>query len=76
MAIDGRIVGEGRGDAILGHPLDALVWLAETASTQGWTLRAGTIVTLGSLVQTQWLDRDQDVVVTLDGFGQARLRVV
>jgi 2-oxo-3-hexenedioate decarboxylase/2-keto-4-pentenoate hydratase len=76
MAIDGRIVGEGRGDAILGHPLDALVWLAETASTQGWTLRAGTIVTLGSLVQTQWLDRDQDVVVTLDGFGEARLRVV
>ncbi|MGY8961755.1 MAG: 2-keto-4-pentenoate hydratase [Alphaproteobacteria bacterium] len=42
----------GQGDAILGHPLNALVWLANHLSTRGTTLQAGHIVTLGSVVKT------------------------
>ena len=76
MSIDGRLVGEGRGDAILGHPLDALRWLARTRALRGETLRAGSFVTLGSLVQTQWVERGQTVVVAIDGLGEARLRLV
>lgn len=76
MIVDGHLVGEGRGDAILGHPLDALAWLAGTWASLGWMLPAGSFVTLGSLVQTQWLDRGQEVVVALDRLGEARLRLV
>jgi 2-keto-4-pentenoate hydratase len=42
----------GSGDAILGHPLNALVWLANHTSARGVTLQAGHIVTLGSVVKT------------------------
>jgi 2-keto-4-pentenoate hydratase len=42
----------GQGDAILGHPLNALVWLANHLSAHGMTLQAGHIVTLGSVVKT------------------------
>jgi len=76
MTIDGRLAGEGRGEAILGHPLDALVWLARTRADRGESLRAGSFVTLGSLVQTQWVERGQTIVVAIDGLGEARLRLV
>lgn len=76
MTIDGRLYGEGRGDAILGHPLDALLWLARHRSERGESLQAGCVVTLGSLVQTRWVERGQTVVVAIDGLGEARLRLV
>lgn len=76
MTIDGRLAGEGRGDAILGHPLDALLWLARTFADRGETLRAGSFVTLGSLVRTQWVERGQTIVVAIEGLGEARLRLV
>lgn len=43
---------EGSGAEILGHPLSALVWLAEQVSATGEALRAGQLITLGSVVKT------------------------
>ena len=37
MRINGEVVGEGYGRDVLGHPLDALAWLASTLATQGKT---------------------------------------
>ena len=38
----------GTGDAILGHPMAALAWLANHLSARGQVLRAEHIITLGS----------------------------
>ena len=71
MAIGGETVGDGVGAAILGHPFEALAWLANAESARGRSLNAGDIVLLGSLVQTQWVDAGANVEITIDGLGAA-----
>jgi len=71
MQIDGETVGEGVSSAILGHPLEALAWLANAENSRGHALKKGEIVLLGSLVQTQWVDAGADVSISIEGLGTA-----
>lgn len=72
MAIDGAEVGHGAGRDILGDPMRALTWLAATAADLGEPLRAGHVVLLGSLVQTNWVAAGSHVVVRNDPLGEVR----
>ncbi len=75
MRINGTEVGAGHGrDIINGHPLEALVWLANSEAARGRDLPADWIVMLGSVVQTKWLDRGDVVTVDLQGLGSACAR--
>ena len=76
MLVNGAPVGEGRGGDILGHPLDALAWLAGNLAERGRPLRAGTFVSLGSIVTTQWIGAGDDVRIELEGLGEARATFV
>ena len=52
---DGEITGTGYGRDILGDPLHALLWLADNApAPEG--LKAGQVVTLGSVAKTLWIE--------------------
>ena len=75
-AINGVEVGRGRGTDVLGHPLNALAWLARHLDERGRYLRAGEIVTTGSLVETKWLARGDRVTITVSGLGEAELQVI
>ena len=55
MRINGSEVGSGRGGDILGHPLEALAWLANALAARGRALAAGDFVLLGSVVETKWV---------------------
>ena len=44
MTINGREVGRGRGAQIMGHPLEALAWLANLRARGGRPERAGEVV--------------------------------
>ncbi len=46
---NGRIEGTGAGGAVLGSPVNALVWLANTLAPLGVTLEAGHVVLPGSV---------------------------
>ena len=46
--INGNVTNEGSGAAVLGHPLNALAWLAEALVADGGRLRAGDIVSTGT----------------------------
>ena len=72
MLINGNEVGAGRGADILGHPLEALAWLAGSMAARGRTLRAGEFVSLGSVVATKWVQPGDEVRIELDGLGEAR----
>jgi 2-oxo-3-hexenedioate decarboxylase/2-keto-4-pentenoate hydratase len=68
-SINGVEVGRGSGADVLGHPHNALAWLANHLAAVGKTLRAGEIVLTGSLVQTVWLAAADKVVMDLSGLG-------
>jgi 2-keto-4-pentenoate hydratase len=74
--INGREAGRGRGSDVLGHPLNALAWLANNLAARNRTLHAGEIVLTGSLVETKWLTRGDHAVVTVGGLGSVELTVV
>jgi 2-keto-4-pentenoate hydratase len=41
LMINGKTIGEGSGAAVLGHPLNALTWLANALNERGLGLRGG-----------------------------------
>lgn len=49
MRRNGEIVGEGVGAAVLGHPLEGALWLANTLGALGQTLPAGSLIMAGSI---------------------------
>ena len=67
--INGKEVGRGTGADVLGHPHNALAWLANHLAAEGKGLHAGQIVLTGSLVKTVWLSAGDSVVMELDGLG-------
>jgi 2-oxo-3-hexenedioate decarboxylase/2-keto-4-pentenoate hydratase len=71
MTVNGAAAGAGRGRDILGHPLEALAWLANLKAGQGEALAAGEIVMLGSVVETQWLTRGDVVEIEIESLGTA-----
>lgn len=44
----GTTLGQGKGSDILGHPLAAVVWLAEALAKEGLAMKAGDLISLGS----------------------------
>ncbi len=72
--IDGASRGAGHGRDLLGHPMQALAWLAGSpAAAVFGGLRVGQVVWLGSVTPPIWLDGPCDVRVAYEGLGQARV---
>jgi 2-keto-4-pentenoate hydratase len=74
LRIDGEIVGEGTGAAVLGDPLEALAWLARWAIARGQPLRAGDIILTGALAPMAPLPPGARVEVEIEGLGGATFR--
>ena len=72
MTINGTRVGQGRGGDIMGHPFEALAWLAGSFAARGRTLNAGSFVLLGSVVETKWIEAGDVVEIEIEGLGRAR----
>ena len=76
MCINGELVGTGTSADILGHPLNALAWLAQHLEIQNQAIVPDTWISLGSMVETQWLSIGDRVDITVSGLGEATFRVV
>ncbi|MCZ6538921.1 MAG: fumarylacetoacetate hydrolase family protein [Chloroflexi bacterium] len=74
MTINGQRVGQGTTGDILGHPYEALAWLANSLATSGKHLAEGEIVMLGSVVQTQWVMPGDEVQIEIEGVGGALVK--
>jgi 2-keto-4-pentenoate hydratase len=73
--VNGSEVGRGSGAMVLGHPLEALTWLANARAARGLGLRRGEFVFLGSVVETKWLEAGDAVRIEIDGLGSLDLTV-
>jgi 2-keto-4-pentenoate hydratase len=51
VIINGETVATGTGDAVLGHPLNSVVWLAAKLAEFGRSLKAGEIIMSGSFTR-------------------------
>ena len=73
--LDGKLVSTGRSDALLGHPLDALAWLATRRAPLGLGLAAGTVVSLGSITPVHWVTAPGRFRIEVEGLGAVELAV-
>lgn len=74
--INGIEVGRGSGALVMGHPFNALAWLANSRTEHGLPgLKAGEFILLGSVVETKWLQAGDEVSISIDQLGTLRLTV-
>jgi 2-keto-4-pentenoate hydratase len=70
---NGRVVGTGAGGAVLGSPVNALVWLANTLGERGVALEAGQVVMPGSLTAAVPLAAGDTVSASFDRIGSVSI---
>ena len=73
LSINGHEIGSGNGGDVMGHPLNALAWLADKLAAAGTPLRRGMIVMTGSMVPIQFPQPGDHCVVEVSGLGRAEL---
>ena len=73
--INGNKVGEGRGGDAMGHPLDAVAWLADHLASEGRGLLRGDVVITGSIVTTKAVTPGDFVLFEVAELGAVELKV-
>jgi len=71
MEVNGNIMSLGAGAACLGHPLNAVTWLAQTMAARGESLRAGNVIMSGALGPMVAIKPGDVVRATIGGLGTA-----
>jgi 2-keto-4-pentenoate hydratase len=74
LTVDGKQIAEGLGSAVLGHPLDALVFAVNASAQRGHPLKAGDAVSTGTCVGFHPVGPSAHVVVDLGPLGRAELK--
>ena len=73
--VDGRVAGTGSGANVLGHPLEALAWLANRLLAQGKALQGGQVVLTGTMVDPVWLEPETaQAAIEIERLGRATAR--
>lgn len=74
MKKNGDVVSTGAGAACLGHPVNAVVWLANKLGEMGESVRAGDIVLSGALGPVTEIESGDVVSAEINGLGSVRAR--
>ncbi len=75
-SVNGKSVGEGHGRDVMGHPLDALAWLANNLAARGLGLWRGDVVITGSLVTSCFPKAGDRVRFDADQLGSVELQIL
>ena len=74
-SINGKKVGQGQGRDVMGHPLDALAWVANNLASRGLGLWRGDVVITGSLVTSKYPKPGDRVRFEAGALGAVELQV-
>jgi 2-keto-4-pentenoate hydratase len=72
VRINGNTVATGRGDAVLGNPLNSVIWLARKLTEFGRSIRAGDLIMSGSFTRQFPIEPGDQVHVHFGGIGDVR----
>jgi 2-keto-4-pentenoate hydratase len=73
--INGRVVGEGMGAAAMGHPLEAVTWIANHLAAHRRGLVFRDVVITGSIITTKSVRAGDLVRFSIAELGEVELRV-
>jgi 2-keto-4-pentenoate hydratase len=74
---DGTRVETGKGTDVLGHPLEAVVWLANTLAKQERILKANDVILTGSMTPVYWIGEFPSLVeIELSGIGSCSVELI
>ncbi|GAB09487.1 2-hydroxypenta-2,4-dienoate hydratase [Gordonia araii NBRC 100433] len=70
---NGEVVAKGNSSAVLGHPLNAVSWLANKVSSFGVRLRKGDVILPGTATRAIDIGSGDHFVAEFDGLGSVTL---
>ncbi|MEM7254012.1 MAG: fumarylacetoacetate hydrolase family protein [Pseudomonadota bacterium] len=70
-----RLATEGTGADVLGSPISALTWLANSHPERGVGLKSGEVITTGVCGQPTTIEAGDDFVADFGELGQASVRI-
>jgi len=74
MNVNGIKVSEGKGDACMGSPINAVLWLAKTFAKLGRPLKAGDVILSGALGPMAVVNPGDEVVTKIEGLGSVSVK--
>lgn len=75
MLVNGGEAARGQGDAVLGDPVNAVVWLAGKLAEFGLSLRAGDLIITGSITRMFPLAPGDRARAEFEGLGAVEVGV-
>jgi 2-keto-4-pentenoate hydratase len=73
VSVNGHLAREGSGAAVLGHPLNALKWLADALASRGIGLKAGQYVTTGVTTEVYMAEAGDRITADFGAAGMVEL---
>ena len=73
--INGKAIGQGHSQDVMGHPLTAMAWIANHLRSRGKRFKAGDWVTTGSWVASQFPTAGQELRFDMKSLGAVTLAV-
>ena len=66
----GEVLHEGRGDRILGHPLNSILYLLKELALRNETLKQGNLISLGAIGGPVKAERSRRYTAEYSGYGE------
>ena len=76
VTVNGKLLREGNGSNVLGHPLNALEWLVNNLSARGLGLKAGQFITTGVTTEVYMAERGDRIKAGFGPVGSVDLEFV
>ena len=73
MTVNNNIIGRGVGGDILNDPINALKWFLEFDFVGNKFPKAGDLISLGSLVQTYWINKNDVIEINIESLGSVKI---
>jgi 2-keto-4-pentenoate hydratase len=76
LSQDGNKIAEGKGEMALGHPANAVAWLARKLHERGKGLKAGMVVMTGTLTPITPIEKGSSYVASFSTLGSVEKKFV